>query len=80
MGWNSVLRTVILLAAGNPLMRRLAGRYGMKLGAGRFVAAETLEETVAKVKKLNERGLLVTLDYLGESVRKTGSLPNKRPG
>lgn len=69
MEWNALLRTAILLVAGNPLMRGLAARYGMKLGAGRFVAAETLEATVAKVRELNARGLFVTLDYLGESVR-----------
>jgi proline dehydrogenase len=69
MEWNALLRTAILLVAGNPLMRGLAARYGMKLGAGRFVAAETLEGAVAKVRELNDLGLFVTLDYLGESVR-----------
>jgi proline dehydrogenase len=69
MEWNALLRTAILLIAGNPLMRGLAARYGMKLGAGRFVAAETLEGAVAKVRELNALGLFVTMDYLGESVR-----------
>ncbi|MFC0216674.1 proline dehydrogenase family protein [Paenibacillus chartarius] len=69
MGWNAALRTVILAVIGNSFMRRLAERYGMKLGANRFVAAEALEETIAKVRKLNASGFLVTLDYLGESVK-----------
>lgn len=69
MEWNALTRTAILLVAGNPLMRGLAARYGMRLGASRFVAAETLEETIVKVRALNDRGLLVTLDYLGESLQ-----------
>ena len=36
--------------------------------ARRFVAAETLEETLPVVKQLNDRGLLVTLDLLGEYI------------
>ncbi len=36
--------------------------------ARRFVAGETLDEALAVARTLNARGLLVTLDYLGESV------------
>ncbi len=36
--------------------------------ARRFVAGETLEEAVETARQLNAQGLLVTLDYLGESV------------
>lgn len=36
--------------------------------ARRFVAGETLDEAVAVVKTLRQRGILATLDYLGESV------------
>jgi len=36
--------------------------------ARRFVAGETLEEALQVVQTLNGKGLLVTLDYLGESV------------
>lgn len=34
----------------------------------RFVAGETLEEAIGAVRDLNERGMAVTLDHLGESV------------
>jgi proline dehydrogenase len=34
----------------------------------RFVAGETLEEAIAAVRTLNTRGLLATLDHLGENV------------
>lgn len=36
--------------------------------ARRFVAGETLDEAAAACRDLNARGLLVTMDYLGESV------------
>lgn len=37
--------------------------------ARRFVAAETFEKTVPKIKSFNERNIKVTLDLLGENVR-----------
>jgi proline dehydrogenase len=45
---------------------------GRKL-ALRFVAGETLEEAVAVARELNERGMSVSLDHLGESVSDVGS-------
>jgi proline dehydrogenase len=53
------------------VLQRLASRYGMAPGGGfarRFIAGETVEEAVAAVKGVAAQGLLLTLDYLGESV------------
>lgn len=36
--------------------------------AKRFVAAETFKETVPKIKAINQKGIKVTLDLLGENV------------
>lgn len=36
--------------------------------AKRFVAAETFSETVPKIEQINEKGIRVTLDLLGENV------------
>ncbi len=47
------------LVSGLPIAQRVARR---------FVAGETAEEAMATTQALNEQGLLVTLDYLGESV------------
>jgi proline dehydrogenase len=54
-------------------LQRLASRYGMRKGgfARRFIAGETVEEAVAEVRGVDARGLLLTLDYLGESVKTT---------
>jgi len=54
-----------------PTLQRLASRYGMAPGTGfarRFIAGETVEEAIAAVADLPSKGLLLTLDYLGESV------------
>jgi len=54
------------------LLQRMASRYGMATGgrgfARRFIAGESVEEAVDAVRPLASRGLLLTLDYLGESV------------
>jgi len=54
-----------------PTLQRLASKYGMAPGSGfarRFIAGESIEEAVECVKDLPGKGLLLTLDYLGESV------------
>ena len=52
-------------------LKRLASRYGMANEdsfARRFIAGETIEEAIGCARKLHARGMLLTLDYLGESV------------
>jgi proline dehydrogenase len=66
---NSVLRKGILAAAGSPRIQRFVGRYGMRLGASRFVPGETLDECVVSLRALNERGLHANTTILGEGVR-----------
>ena len=53
-------------------LKRLASRYGMAGAEGfarRFIAGETIEEAIDASRRLQASGLLLTLDYLGESVR-----------
>jgi proline dehydrogenase len=53
-------------------LKRLASRYGMATPdsfARRFIAGETVEEAIGAARALQARGLTITLDYLGESVR-----------
>ena len=53
-------------------LKRLASRYGMATPdsfARRFIAGETVEEAIEAARALQARGMLLTLDYLGESVR-----------
>ena len=53
-------------------LKKLASRYGIATResfARRFIAGETIEEAIEAVRRLQAHGLLLTLDYLGESVR-----------
>lgn len=64
----SFTRKVVLTLSAHPRVTRLISRYGMKWGASRFVAGETMAETVRTVKELNADGMMVTLDLLGEGI------------
>jgi proline dehydrogenase len=66
---NSLLRQVILAAVANRTIQRLVRRYGMRLGASRFVAGETLDDAVGAIRGLNERGLAANTTLLGEGIR-----------
>jgi proline dehydrogenase len=63
------LRAAILAAAGNGAVRRTVSRYGMQLGAKRFVAGETAEEFLPVARDANARGFAVACGILGEGVR-----------
>jgi len=62
------LRSAILAAADNPLVRRGVTRYGMRLGAGRFVAGESIAEFLPIARTANARGFAVAATLLGESI------------
>jgi len=61
-------RAAVLRAADSPLLQSLVQRYGMRLGAARFVAGETLDECVAVLRRLNEAGLHANTTLLGEAI------------
>jgi proline dehydrogenase len=65
---SALPRTAILRAAQSPFLQRLVRRYGMRLGAARFVAGETLDECVAVLRELNATGLRANTTLLGEAV------------
>lgn len=64
----SISRKLVLSVSGNKLVKSFAMKYGMKLGAARFVAGESLHASLDMVHSLNRENLVVTLDHLGESV------------
>jgi proline dehydrogenase len=61
-------RAAILRAADSAALQRLVKRYGMRLGAARFVAGETLDECVAVLRRLNDSGLHANTTLLGEAI------------
>jgi proline dehydrogenase len=62
------VRKGILAAADNSRVQGLVRRYGMRLGASRFVAGETLDECMAVLRRLNDGGLHANTTLLGEGV------------
>ncbi len=65
---SALPRAVILRSADSAFLQRVVRRYGMRLGAGRFVAGETLDECVAVLRKLNDAGLYANTTLLGEAI------------
>lgn len=62
MDWVNLFKHLKLLS--------LVSTLGMKTGiARRFVAGENMEDALEKVEELNQKGILVTLDLLGENVK-----------
>jgi proline dehydrogenase len=65
---NPVFRSGILAATSNPLVSRGVQRFGMRLGAARFVAGETFDEAIPVLRGLNLKGLRTNTTLLGEGV------------
>ena len=65
---NSGLRKVILGSSQSRPVKRVASRHGMRLGASRFVAGETLDACVEVLRGLNEKGFHANTTLLGEDV------------
>src|SRR5215831_13179495 len=62
---------VFFALSRNATLKRLASRYGMRSGdsfARRFIAGETIDEAIETARTIQSQRLLLTLDYLGESV------------
>jgi len=66
---NSIFRAGILAVTSNPLVSRAVRRYGMRLGASRFVAGETFVQAVPVLRSLNQSGLRTNTTLLGEGVK-----------
>ena len=65
-------KAVFFALSRSATLKKLASRYGMATQdsfARRFIAGETIDEAVVVARALQSRGLHLTLDYLGESVR-----------
>src|SRR5687767_1256059 len=65
---EQLLRSIFLFLSKNKVMTKAAKRYGLRFGAARFVAGETIELAATAIKELNKKGLDVTIDYLGEFI------------
>jgi proline dehydrogenase len=66
---NAVLRKAILWASESTALRAFVRRHGMRFGARRFVAGETIDEAIPVLRGLDDDGLLTNTTILGEGVR-----------
>jgi proline dehydrogenase len=65
-------KTFFHLVARSGTLKKLASRYGMRKPssfARRFIAGETVAEAIDAARNVEARGMKITLDLLGESVR-----------
>ncbi|AZN41842.1 proline dehydrogenase family protein [Paenibacillus albus] len=63
-----MLRNMFQALGKSRSANRLAKKYGLRFGAARFVAGETIKQSIEAVSKLNADGRVATLDHLGEFV------------
>jgi proline dehydrogenase len=65
---EGLARAALLNVSESETLAGLAQSHGMRLGAGRFVAGQTLDECVVVLRGLNEQGLAANTTILGEAV------------
>lgn len=63
-----ILKNLFLFLSKNKAMTQAAKKYGLRFGASRFVAGESLDMACDVIAELNRKGLAVTIDYLGEFI------------
>jgi proline dehydrogenase len=63
-----ITRHFFLFLSQNNFIKTRAMKWGPKFGAKSVIAGETIEEAMETVKSLNEKGLVATVDHLGEFV------------
>ena len=63
---SGLLKRAILVGATNGVVTSFVEKHGMRLGAARFVAGETLDECVVVLRRLNDQGLRANTTLLGE--------------
>lgn len=65
---DKMMKDFFLFLSKNKFFTKMAKRYGLRLGASRFVAGEKIDQAVEVIKGLNQKNLAVTIDFLGEFV------------
>ena len=65
---EKIFKNFFLFLSKNKFLNATAKKIGLKFGAKRFIAGETIEQAVDRIKKLNDEGIIITVDYVGEFV------------
>ncbi len=72
---SGLLKRAILAGATNGVVTSFVEKHGMRLGAARFVAGETLDECVVVLRRLNDQGLRANTTLLGEDTTDASGAP-----
>ncbi|KGP72330.1 proline dehydrogenase family protein [Pontibacillus yanchengensis] len=65
---EALSKNFFLYLSNNSVLDRLAKKWGPKFGADKIVGGETFEQAVPLIQQLNNQGLHITVDHLGEFV------------
>ncbi|WP_243292445.1 proline dehydrogenase [Bacillus sp. FJAT-47783] len=65
---EAISKNFFMSLSQSKMLNKAARKWGLKFGASQVVAGETIESAIEAVKKLNQKGLVATLDHLGEFV------------
>ncbi len=65
---EQLMKDFFLFLSKNKTLNAAAKKWGLRFGASRVVAGETIAEAINTVRDLNKKGLVCTLDHLGEFV------------
>ncbi len=68
MTLDGAYRRTVLAVAGAPLVRGFVTRAGWRLGVGRFVAGESMEQALPALQRIEASGKGIVIDVLGEFV------------
>jgi len=65
---NKISKVFFMTLSKNNVLNNGAKKWGLRLGASQVVAGVTIQSMIETVRKLNEKGLVCTVDHLGEFV------------
>lgn len=64
----SLVKDFFIGLSNNTFLNNAARKYGPVLGASKVVVGNSIDEVVQKINELNDKGITVTVDCLGEFV------------
>ncbi|ARK29109.1 proline dehydrogenase family protein [Halalkalibacter krulwichiae] len=67
---EKLTKNFFLYLSKSKVLNKGAKRWGLRLGASQVVAGVSIESVIKSVKELNDKGLVCTVDHLGEFVFK----------
>ncbi|WP_181349107.1 proline dehydrogenase family protein [Thalassobacillus sp. CUG 92003] len=68
MTLEAISKNFFLYLSNSRVLDKLAKRWGSKFGADKIVGGETFDQAIPLIEQLNNQGLHVTVDHLGEFV------------